>query len=72
MVFPAQAVRCVLDGVSPKPQHGSKFAKKWANEIVTRLKKTCGKNGTVFVERRDYGEVGKIPPSQELTFHVTL
>lgn len=73
MVFPAQAVRCELHGVFPAPPKGDvNSAKGWTDEIVKRIQKTCGKEGTVFIECCCYGEVGKLPRSQEFTFHVVL
>ena len=74
MELPAQAVRCVLDGVVHLDESASKTPNVWPNEIVKRIKQLCRGNryGNIFIESRTYGEVGRQSSYPELKFNVVL
>ena len=71
MVFPAQAVRCILNDVFPNTSRISN-RKKWSDGVAKSIRELHGRDGTIFIEGRYYGEIGKVSDGKESSLHVTL
>ena len=67
--FPAQAVRCVLNGVAQNPKEKSK---ECPGKVYRHLENLIGKTATVFIKDVFPGSVGRIHSQKELFVSVVL
>jgi hypothetical protein len=69
MKFPAQAIKCHLEGIINTQSPSSKF---WYPDILKPIRELVGKNGEIHIKSRRIGGVGRIPHQTELSLNVIL
>lgn len=73
--MPAQALRCVLDGLQPvlDPGECSKdCSDTWDWEALSYLRQLRGEKGLAHIERVSLGQVGKVLNRKEYAAHCIL
>lgn len=73
MSMPAQALRCVLDGVQQPPKKVSRFNRsnyRWPNEVVNAVHLANKKTGVIFFEKYQIGEVSKMKYNEQTAYVV--